>query len=196
MEPIYEMTFSGHASDGYFRAQKEKGSLGIIDARDNCGGQGLLMCRCLESDWTRLSLQKWPDTESIACFRKRVAEIRRDHGLTWEGSSVMGYHNPDRGDLKIPDVPLYRFIRLAPYVSPQSDELHRSMGAEIWTSIEECGGQLIGGFSSVEERWGSFFVEAFQSFDGILKHVKAMRELMRRYKVAWSVESFIGVRWE
>ena len=71
MEPIYEVTFSGHPSDGYFQAQKAQGSLGIVEAHNECGGQGLLTCRCLEGDWQRLVLHKWPDVESSEPKAKR-----------------------------------------------------------------------------------------------------------------------------
>ena len=190
------MMFLGHASDGYFRAQKEKGSLGIVDAHKDCAGEGLLMCRCIESDWDRLTLSKWPDIDSIGRFRKRLRELKREHGMTAESQSVMGYHNPDRGDLQIPDVPLYRFIKVAHYVTSLSDDLQRSMWAEIWPSVEKNGGQIVGGFRSVEEHWQSFFVEAWETFDGIMSHVEGMRKLMRRYKVQANMQSLIGVRWE
>ena len=140
------------------------------------------------------SLDEFPDVDGVIALNRRVGQMRQDPGVTWEIVNAMGYATPSRGDLDFGDSPLYRMTLVRPYFSGLSPQLEPEFHAEIFQRLEEAGGRLIIGCKCAEEQWSAFFLEAWPSFDAIMKHVTSMRDLMRRYQVVWDTESYIGVK--
>ena len=52
------------------------------------------------------------------------------------------------------------------------------------------------GCRAVEEQFGAFFVEGWPSFDAVMKHIGAMRELQRTSGIVWQTVSYLGAKIE